>query len=55
MSEDYGAVHEVPKNGDQFIIIFCLEVLPCKIIVFGFRSIGSQHVAQHILLAGEIF
>ena len=48
-----GAVYEVTVYGYQFVVIACLEVFPGKVVVFCFRSIGGEHVAQHVLLAGE--
>ena len=32
----------------------CLEILPCKVIVFRFRSVSRQDIAQNILFSGEI-
>ena len=54
LGELQGAVHEVAINGNQFVVVACLEVLPGEVIVFCFRCVGCQHVAQYILLAGEV-
>ncbi len=54
MCEDYGAVDEVAEDGDKLVVVACLEVGPSEIVVLGFGSICSEHVAEHILLAGEI-
>ena len=49
-----GTIHKVTVNGYQFIVVACLEIFPCKVVVFGFRSVGSQYVTQYVLFAGEI-
>ena len=49
-----GAVHEVAVNGHQFIVVARLKISPSEIVVLRFRCIGGEHVAQHVLLAGEI-
>ena len=54
MSQYQRTVHEVTVYSYQLIVVACLEILPGEVIVFGFRSIGSQHIAQHILFAREI-
>ena len=54
LGELQGAVHEVAINGNQLVVITCLEVLPGEVVVFCLRCVGGQHVAQHILLAGEV-
>ena len=40
-----GAVHEVAINGNQLVVITCLEVLPGEVVVFCLRCVGGQHVA----------
>ena len=49
-----GTVDEVAVDSNQFGIIAGLEVLPGEIVVLGLGSIGAEHVAEHILLAGEV-
>ena len=54
VGEHQCAVYEVAKYCHQLVVVASLEVLPCEIVVLGFRSIGSEHIAQHVLLAGEV-
>ena len=42
-------VNEIPENGDQFVVVAGLEILPGKIVVLGLRGIGGERVAQNIL------
>ena len=49
-----GTVDEVAIDGHQLVVIPCLEVLPREVVVLRLRGIGRQHVAQDVLLAGEI-
>ena len=54
VGEHQRTVHEVAVYGHQFVVVACLEVLPCKVVVFRFRRVGGEHIAQHVLLSGEI-
>ena len=47
-------VHEVSIHSNQLTVVTLLEVFPCKVIVLCLRSIGGQHISQHILFAREI-
>ena len=47
-------VYEVPEDGDQFVVVAGLEILPGKIVVLGLRGIGSEHVPEHILHVREV-
>ena len=55
LGQYHGTVYEVAVYGYQFIVVACLEVFPGKVVVFRFRGIGSQHITEHVLLAGEVF
>ena len=48
-------VYKISEDGYQFTVIPVLEILPCKIIVFCFRHIGSKNISQHIFTTGKIF
>ena len=48
------AVDEVAVNSHQLTVIPGLKILPGKIVVFGFGSIGCQYIPQHILFAFEV-
>ena len=52
--EHNGTVHKVAQNGHQLIVVASLEIAPGEIVVFGLGGIGCEHIAQHILLAGEL-
>ena len=54
LCELQGAVHEVAVNSHKLVVVALLEVFPCKVVVLGLGSIGCEHIAQHVLLAGEI-
>ena len=54
VGEHERAVHEVAENRYQLIVVASLEIAPREVVILGFGSIGSEHIAQHILLAGEI-
>ena len=49
-----GPVYEVSEDRHEFAVVPLLEILPGKVVVLRLRSIGAEHVAQHILLAGEL-
>ena len=49
-----GAIHEVAQDGHQLVVVAGLEVLPGEVVVLGLGSIGREHIAQHVLLAGEV-
>ena len=49
-----GTVHEVAVDGHQFVVIARLEVGPREVVVLRFGGIGREHVAQHVLFAGEV-
>ena len=53
LCELQGAVHEVAIHGHEFVVVACLEVLPRKVVVLRLRRVGGQHIAQHVLLAGQ--
>ena len=55
MSEHQSAVHEVAEDCHQFIIVASLEIFPSEVVVLSFRSVGSKHIAEHVLLAREVF
>ena len=55
MGEHQRTVDKITQYGYQLRIILQLEIFPGEIIVLGFGSIAAKGVAQHILLAGEIF
>ena len=54
VGKHHGAVHEVAENRHELAVVALLEVLPAEIVVLGLRSVGGQHVAHHVLLAGEV-
>ena len=54
MGEHEGAVHEVTVHSHELIIVACLEILPGEVIVLGLGRIGGEHIAQYILLPGEV-
>ena len=54
MVEHHHAVDEVAQHGDQLRIVALLKVGPGEVVVFGLRHRGGEHVAQHVLLAGEV-
>ena len=47
-------VDKITQNGYQLIVVLCLKILPGKIIILGFRCIGTQRIAQHVFLTGKI-
>ena len=49
-----GTVDEVAVNGYKLVVVAVLEVLPSEVVVLCLGSVGCEHVAQHVLLAGEI-
>ncbi len=55
MGQHNGPVYKIPQDGHQFVVVAVLEVLPGKIVVLVFRSIGTEHITHHILFAREIF
>ena len=54
LCELQGAVDEVAVNSHQLVVVAILEVLPCEVIVLCLRRIGCEHIAQNVLLAGEV-
>ena len=54
LGELQGTVYEVAVNGYKLVVVAVLEILPCEVVVLGLRSVGSEHIAQHVLLAGEV-
>ena len=54
LGELQGTVYEIAVYRYQLVIVTCLEVFPSEVVVFCFRSVGSEHIAQHVLLAGEV-
>ena len=54
LSQHQSTVHKVAVHGYQLIVVACLKVFPCEVIVLRFGSIGSQYIAKHILLSGEV-
>ena len=40
-----GTVDEVAIDGNQFVVVAVLEILPCEVVVLGFRGIGCQHIS----------
>ena len=47
-------VDEISQHSDQLVVVAGLEILPCKVVILGFGGIGTQHIAQYILLSGEL-
>ena len=47
-------VDEVAVNSHQLVVVAVLEILPCEVVVLGLGCVGSEHIAQHVLLAGEV-
>ena len=54
MRKHHGTIHEIAEDGNEFAVVASLEILPGEIIVLCFRSIGSEHITKHILLAREL-
>ena len=54
LGELQGTVHEITIHSHQLVVIAILEILPGEVVVLGLRSVGSQHIAQHILFARHI-
>ena len=52
--QHHRAIDEVAEDGYQLAVVAGLEVLPREVVVLGLRSVGSQHIAQDVLLAGEV-
>ena len=44
----------VAVDGHELGVVAGLEVLPGKIVVLGLGSVGAEHVAQYVLLAGKV-
>ena len=55
MRQNQHSINKIAENRRQFIIISRLKIFPSKIIVFGFRRISCQCIAQNILLPRKIF
>lgn len=54
LGKDEGAIDEVAIDSHQLVVVTSLKVLPREVVILGLGSIGGEHVAQHILLAGEL-
>jgi len=54
LGELQGTVDEVAIDSDKLRVVALLEVFPCEVIVLGLRCVGGKHIAQHVLLAGEV-
>ena len=54
VSQHDGAIDEVSEDSHQLAVVACLEVLPRKVIILGFRSIGSEDISHHILFSREL-
>ena len=52
--EHHRAIDEVAEDGHQLAVVAGLEVFPREVVVLSLRSVGSQYIAQDILLAGEV-
>ena len=46
-------VDEVAVDAHQLAVVALLEVFPCEIVVLCLGRVGGEHIAQHILLAGQ--
>ena len=46
-------VYKVAVDAHQFAVVALLEVFPCEVVVLCLGRIGCQHIAQHVLLAGQ--
>ena len=53
--EDEDPIQEISENGHQFAVVALLEILPGEVVVLGLRRCCTEHIAQDILLSGEIF
>ena len=53
--QNHCSVHKITENSQQFVVIFCLEICPGEIRIFGFRCDGCQCITQNILFSREIF
>ena len=54
VSQDNCTVDKVSENRNELAVVACLEVLPRKVIILGFRSIGSEDISHHILFSREL-
>ena len=54
LSQHHCTVYEVAVYGYQFVVIACLEVFPGEVVIFRFRCIGGQYVAEYVLFAWEV-
>ena len=54
LGEHQSTIDEVAIDSHKFVVVAGLEVCPGEVVVFGLRRIGSQHIAEHILLIREI-
>ncbi len=54
LCELQSAIHEVAIHGHQLIVISVLELSPSEVVVFRFWRIGGEHIAEYVLLAGEV-
>ena len=48
-------VYKVSVDGYKLAVVAGLEIFPCKVVVFGLRSVCAKYVSQHILFAGEVY
>ena len=54
LREHQRAVHEVAEDRHQLVVVASLEVLPSEVVILGLGGICAQHVAQNVLLTGEL-
>ena len=52
--EDHGTVYEIAEDRHKFVVVAGLEIFPAVIIILGLRSIGAEHISQHIFLSREL-
>ena len=50
-----GPIHQIAENGQEFVVVARLIVLPRKVVVFGFGGVGGKHIAQHVLFSRQLF
>ena len=54
LGELQGTVYEVAVDGYELRVVTLLKIFPRKVVVLGFGSVGGEHIAQHVLLSGEV-
>ena len=54
LSQHQGTVDKVAVDGHELVVVAGLEVFPREVVVLRLGSVGRQHVAQHVLLAGQL-